>query len=278
MIPKRMRAFLQHPLALLMALALAAAMVVVAPVTGQTWLPAAQAQETNSESAEGGAGEVSEAGSSVSDGGLTLTVDPITPEKVPAGGGDARLVYTVENTTEDDVFRLDTTANDICGSNVSSSGLEHTKYLYPGQTVTFACSGWVTWSKPANVSVTFTKLDDQIENPTTVTLEETETRVVVEDNTNVGQVDPKCNRQYFSTGYEFRSQTPDPNVIGYFDPETGQPAEQQWNFPMVVTNGQDWGDGSPALAIDPTNPDIAYAALRARATYRSVLILSLIHI
>ena len=271
-IPKRMRAFLQHPLALLMALALAAAMVVVAPVTGQTWLPAAQAQETNSESAEGGAGEVSKAGSSVSDGGLTLTVDPITPEKVPAGGGDARLVYTVENTTEDDVFRLDTTANDICGSNVSSSGLEHTKYLYPGQTVTFACSGWVTWSKPANVSVTFTKLDDQIENPTTVTLEETETRVVVEDNTNVGQVDPKCNRQYFSTGYEFRSQTPDPNVIGYFDPETGQPAEQQWNFPMVVTNGQDWGDGSPALAIDPTNPDIAYAALRARATYRSVLI------
>ena len=271
-IPKRMRAFLQHPLALLMALALAAAMVVVAPVTGQTWLPAAQAQETNSESAEGGAGEVSEAGSSVSDGGLTLTVDPITPEKVPAGGGDARLVYTVENTTEDDVFRLDTTANDICGSNVSSSGLEHTKYLYPGQTVTFACSGWVTWSKPANVSVTFTKLDDQIENPTTVTLEETETRVVVEDNTNDGQVEPKCNRQYFSTGYENAMYYRVSNVIGYFDPETGAPAEKQWNFPMVVTNGENWGDGSPALAIDPTNPDIAYAALRARATYRSVLI------
>ena len=291
-----MRAFLQHPLALLMALALAAAMVVVAPVTEQTWLPAAQAQETNDESAEGGAGEVSEVEASVSDGGLTLTVDPITPATVPAGGGDARLVYTVKNTTEDDVFRLDTTANDICGSNVSSSGLEHTKYLYPGQTVTFACSAWVTWSKPANVSVTFTKLDDQIENPTTVTLEETETRVVVEDNTDDGQVEPKCNRQYFSTFYNgsyqfdrYRNLVADnpynpPNVIGYIDPFANDkddgtnaiPANETWRIPPVTdrSGARAYETGAAALAVDPRNPDVAYAALRTKGfanNYRGIL-------
>ena len=295
-IPKRMRAFLQHPLALLMALALAAAMVVVAPVTEQTWLPAAQAQETNDESAEGGAGEVSEVEASVSDGGLTLTVDPITPATVPAGGGDARLVYTVKNTTEDDVFRLDTTANDICGSNVSSSGLEHTKYLYPGQTVTFACSAWVTWSKPANVSVTFTKLDDQIENPTTVTLEETETRVVVEDNTDDGQVEPKCNRQYFSTFYNGSYQFDrywnlvadnpynPPNVIGYIDPFANDkddgtnaiPANETWRIPPVTdrSGARAYETGAAALAVDPRNPDVAYAALRTKGfanNYRGIL-------
>ena len=281
--PKRMRAFLQHPLALLMALALAAAMVVVAPVTGQTWLTAAQAQETNNEPAEGGVGEDSEAGASVSDGGLTLTVDPITPAEVPAGGGDARLVYTVKNETEDDVFRFDTTANDICGSNVASSGLEYTKYLYPDQEVTFACDGWVTWSKAANVSVTFTKLVDQIENPTTVTLEETETRVVVKDNTNDGQVEPKCNRQYFSTWFngdqKYESGKLDAdnpyspsNVIGYIDPfangkvdgTNAEPADKTWRIPPVT---EGWGStlyevGASALAVDPRNPDVAYAALR----------------
>ena len=289
--PKRMRAFLQHPLALLMALALAAAMVVVAPVTGQTWLTAAQAQETNNEPAEGGVGEDSEAGASVSDGGLTLTVDPITPAEVPAGGGDARLVYTVKNETEDDVFRFDTTANDICGSNVASSGLEYTKYLYPDQEVTFACDGWVTWSKAANVSVTFTKLDDQIENPTTVTLEETETRVVVKDNTNDGQVEPKCNRQYFSTFYNGSWQYQDgnlvynpPNVIGYIDPFANDkddgtnaiPANETWRIPPVTDRSGVWAyeTGAAALAVDPRNPDVAYAALRTKGSannYRGIL-------
>ena len=275
-ISKRMRAFLQHPLALLMALALATAVVVVAPVTGQAWLTAAQAQETENESVEGGV-EVTE-----EDLTLTVRVSPTPPAALQPGGGEARVDYTVKNNSKDDtVYRFESTSNDLCGSNVARQDTGTGRYLYPGQSMSFSCeTSNVTFSKLVKVNAKFTKLDDQLE-PTVVELNG-EQRILVKENQAVEE-NNKCNRQYFSTfmngDYQFlngalNSQNPyaPHNVIGFINPlangktdgRNSIPGDQTWRIPTVLNLDGTiaYESGAAALAIDPRNPDVAYAALR----------------
>ena len=181
-------------------------------------------------------------------GMFTLTSE-VKPTDMPAGGGTAKLTYTVTNTSGRDLYFVRQDFNTCSPAKTDGGSTDNNGQLYlsSGATATFSCYATISQTTDISYTPTWAYSSGGTWYSDSVNIKDTVTVASPPGNL------PSCDTPWFST---FMGDSLNYNNLGTVNTSTGA-----MDSKMRIWNAA--GIGSSAMGIDPLNPQYAYWGRRS---------------